>query len=81
MKNTEKILLGLASTFAVGAVIGLLFAPEKGDRTRRKILRTGKDLFKKANHALEDGKESLEEIRDVLQDNLDKVTYKIQKIS
>jgi len=81
MKNTEKLLLGLASTFAAGAVLGILFAPERGDKTRRKILRSGKDLFKKVDHTLDDGKESLEEVRDILMDNLEKVTYKIQKIS
>ena len=63
MRNTKNLMLGLVSTFAAGAVLGILFAPEKGNRTRRKIMRTGKDLFRKVDHTLEDGKASLEEIR------------------
>ena len=81
MRNTKNLMLGLVSTFAAGAVLGILFAPEKGNRTRRKIMRTGKDLFRKVDHTLEDGKASLEEIRDVLKDNLDKVSFKLEKIS
>ena len=81
MKNTQKLLVGFVSTFVAGAVVGILFAPERGNRTRKRILRSGKDLFKTVDYSLEEGKDSLEEIRDVLKNNLDRVTHKIQKIS
>lgn len=81
MKNTQKLLIGLVSTFVAGAVVGILYAPERGNRTRKRILRSGKDLFKTVDYSLEEGKDSLEEIRDVLKNNLDRVTHKIQKIS
>jgi gas vesicle protein len=81
MKNTQKLLIGFVSTFVAGAVVGVLYAPERGNRTRKRILRSGKDLFKTVDYSLEEGKDSLEEIRDVLKNNLDKVTHKIQKIS
>ena len=81
MKNTQKLLIGFVSTFVAGAVVGILYAPERGNRTRKRILRSGKDLFKTVDYSLEEGKDSLEEIRDVLKNNLDKVTHKIQKIS
>jgi len=42
--NTTKILIGFIAGAAVGAAIGILFAPEKGVETRRKISEQGNDL-------------------------------------
>jgi gas vesicle protein len=81
MKKTGKILLSLASLFIAGAAIGALYAPDKGARTRRKIVRKSKGVLNSVNNALEDGKDNLEEIRDVLKDNLDRVSHKIQQYS
>lgn len=79
MKNSGKILLGFISIFAIGAALGTLLAPDKGERTRRKIVRRSKGLFSSVSDSLADGKDSLEEIRDVLKDNLEKVSHKIQR--
>jgi gas vesicle protein len=37
--NAGKLLLGVLAGAAVGAVLGVLFAPEKGSTTRKKISR------------------------------------------
>ncbi len=42
--STSKILLGFVAGAAVGAVLGILFAPDKGTETRRKISEQGNDL-------------------------------------
>ncbi|HCL82974.1 MAG TPA: YtxH domain-containing protein [Chitinophagaceae bacterium] len=42
--RTSKILLGFLAGAAVGAIIGILFAPDKGTETRRKISDQGNDL-------------------------------------
>ena len=39
--NSGKVLLGVLAGVATGALLGILFAPAKGSRTRRKILRQG----------------------------------------
>lgn len=41
--KTGKVLLGVLAGVAAGAVLGILFAPEKGSHTRRKILDKGED--------------------------------------
>jgi gas vesicle protein len=38
MKNTLGILAAFMGGAIVGAALGLLFAPEKGDETRKKIV-------------------------------------------
>jgi gas vesicle protein len=35
--NSGKVLTGILAGFAVGAVVGILFAPDKGSATRQKI--------------------------------------------
>lgn len=36
--SSGKVVLGMLAGLAAGAVLGILFAPEKGSKTRRKIL-------------------------------------------
>ena len=41
--STGKLLLGVLAGVAAGALLGILFAPDKGCETRRKIAKKGKD--------------------------------------
>ncbi len=55
--KTSRVVLGIVAGAAVGAVLGVLFAPDKGSNTRRKMTRKGEDLMgsikEKANHLVE----------------------------
>jgi len=41
--NNGKVMLGVLAGVAAGALIGILFAPDKGSKTRRKILDKSED--------------------------------------
>ena len=41
--KSGKLVLGILAGVAVGAIAGILFAPDKGSKTRKKILSKGKD--------------------------------------
>jgi gas vesicle protein len=43
--NTGKVVLGVIGGAAAGALIGVLFAPDRGSETRKKILDAGKDYL------------------------------------
>lgn len=42
--DTGKTVLSLLAGVAAGALLGVLFAPAKGSKTRKKILAKGDDL-------------------------------------
>jgi gas vesicle protein len=64
--DTGKVLLGMLAGVAAGALLGVLFAPEKGSKTRRKICREGEDLTN-------DVKEKFDEFIDSMAEKFDKV--------
>lgn len=41
--DTGKVFLGILAGVAVGAMLGVLFAPEKGSDLRKKISKKGED--------------------------------------
>jgi gas vesicle protein len=48
MNQNSKILIALLGGLAAGAVIGLLFAPDKGSETRKNLSATAKKFADKA---------------------------------
>jgi len=64
MNHTTKVLLGIVAGAAVGAVLGILFAPAKGEDTRENMMKKGKafadELSKKLKTAKENCKQTEE---------------------
>ena len=67
MNNTGKILTAFAAGATAGAILGILFAPDKGSETRKKISEQGKkftddvkDKFRKGKEKFSDFKEDIE---------------------
>lgn len=53
-------LFGLLLGFGLGAALGLLYAPEKGKKTRREIVKRAERLGDRASDVLESAEDLLE---------------------
>jgi gas vesicle protein len=66
--DLKSALLGVAAGLAAGALLGVLFAPEKGSKTRKGISKKGMDLVdevkEKFNDFLESMSAKLEEVKE-----------------
>ncbi len=71
MSNNGNTVLGILAGTAVGAILGILFAPDKGENTRKKIaesaentknnlVETASDLKGRIANSVLHGKETLE---------------------
>ena len=54
MKSVGRTILALTLGVAIGAGVGVLFAPDKGKRTRRKIKRGYDNYLDKITDKIED---------------------------
>ncbi|WP_035671976.1 YtxH domain-containing protein [Flavobacterium sp. 83] len=89
--KTDKVILGVLGGLAAGALMGILFAPEKGKKTRKRILSKGNDyaddLKDKYDNLLGTVSKKYEDIwlegQDLLsagKDKLEKTKKEIQKL-
>jgi len=70
--NSGKVVLGVLAGVAVGAVLGILFAPDKGTETRKKISRKSED-------AVDEITDRFEELLESLTEKIDAVKHEVSK--
>jgi gas vesicle protein len=56
MRTIHKVLIGAA----IGAIVGVLFAPNKGSITRRRLIRKGNQI-----------KDKINDLKDVINEKID----------
>jgi len=66
--SAGKVLLGVLAGVTAGALVGILFAPAKGSRTRRRILKKGENyadgLKEKFNEYVDNVSEKFEQVKE-----------------
>lgn len=70
MNNTTKILAAFAAGALVGAIAGVLFAPDKGSETRKKISEEGKKLANSMKDKFKTGKEKFKDLKEGIKESI-----------
>jgi gas vesicle protein len=74
--STGKVLLGLLAGVAAGALLGILFAPDKGSVTRKKLTKKGDEfadeMKERFDEFLENMSEKFEKAEDVVSEKTGK---------
>ena len=78
MNTSGKILAAVAAGIAAGAVLGILFAPDKGSETRRKINEQGKKVADGIKIKFNKGKEKFNELKEDIEQ---KVKEKVEEFA
>ena len=74
MKADSKVLLGLLAGAAIGAIAGILFAPDKGSETRKKIA-------KNTNEVGETLKSSFNDFVDSVKDKYRHAKHEVEEVA
>jgi gas vesicle protein len=81
--SSGKVFLGVLAGLAAGALLGVLFAPDKGTVTRKKIMKKGDDyadeLKEKFNDLLDDIAEKYDKAKENVEDFIDNEKTKKEK--
>ena len=64
MNNTSKILTALGAGALVGGLLGVLFAPDKGSETRRKINGQGKKMVDNVQDKFRRGRDKFNDLKE-----------------
>ncbi len=82
--NTGRLVVGILAGVATGAILGVLFAPDKGSETRKKIAKTGNDtvdqLKAKFDEMVAGVTDKFEEAKAVEKDLADKARNRAEEI-
>ncbi|PTN09119.1 YtxH domain-containing protein [Mangrovibacterium marinum] len=71
--SSGKVVLGVLAGLAAGAALGVLFAPDSGEATRRKIAEKGEDF-------LDDAKDKIQDLMDDLHKQVDSAKEKVKDL-
>lgn len=81
MRDSSKVLGALVLGAAAGAVLGLLFAPDKGSNIRQKIKDNAEDILDELADKIEEGRETLSGLKEKLMDMPEKMEKAEEEMS
>jgi len=81
MNTTSKFVVGLAAAAAAGAVIGMLFAPEKGKDLQKRLASGTKDWLAELGSLLDIGKDVVTKVKKNSEQVVDDFGAQLKEVS
>jgi gas vesicle protein len=78
MRDSGKLIVALLTAVAAGAALGILFAPDKGFKTRRKIADASRKFSDSIQDTAEEGMEAISELKEKLYNKAEQVSQKFK---
>lgn len=63
MKTSDRILVAVATGIVAGAILGILFAPDKGSEIRKKLNKKRRKPADEVNDTIRKGKEAFNDLK------------------
>ncbi len=81
MKNSSKILIALGAGLAIGGLLGILFAPNKGSETRKKIVEAEKKLADQIKDAVTRSKIKISGMKEGMKERMEAANEKVEEFA
>jgi gas vesicle protein len=78
--NTQAFINGALFGAAVGAVLGILYAPDRGENTRGRLRSSGEKYWDKSRDVLEDVQYTLNKVEKNMQDFKEKTSPMVSEL-
>jgi gas vesicle protein len=79
-RSTSNLFIGFFTGIAVGALLGVLYAPDKGSVTRKKIQKRTEEFAEDIEERFDELKEDVTELVDDVKENLSDKKEKLDNL-
>lgn len=80
MKTSNKVWIALGTGFAIGTILGVLFAPDKGEVTRKKLSEGGSKLSEQLKEKVQKSKEKLMAFKEDVKERIDALNEQAENV-
>ncbi|MEJ1240747.1 YtxH domain-containing protein [Chryseolinea sp. T2] len=81
MNTTTKFVVGMAAAAAAGAIIGMLFAPEKGKDLQKKLANGTKDWLSELGSLIDMGKDAVAKAKSKSESTAEEIGAQLKEMS